>query len=152
MLLQGHWIPVKDNDARARALYKRHYSYRKRLYTDNTVNAQKFCGVGEHMVLLTEDCKALFVWRKEKYRRDNQTGINCSIFRNESNILSSTLIKEAVELAWQRWQGERLFTFINPTKIKSTNAGYCFLQAGWTKIPDKSSRGLVILELLPHKD
>lgn len=151
MLTEGYWIPVKDNDVRALTLAKRHYSYRKRAYIDSSVNSQKFCGVGEHLVLLTEDCKALFVWRREKYRRDKQVGVNCSIFRNESSILSSILIKEAVELAWLHWHGERLFTFVNPNKIKSGNAGYCFLKAGWTRLKETTKGGLVVLEMLPSQ-
>lgn len=86
------------------------------------------------MVLLTQDCRAVFVWRRfrESHQQDIK-GINCAIFRNESPILSSLLIKEADLLAWQRWPNERLYTYVNPRKIKGTNPGFCFLQAGWQK-------------------
>lgn len=98
------------------------------------------------MVLLTVDCKALFVWRRSM-RPDlaGQSGVCCSIFRNEGVHLSSELILEAEELAWVRWPGERLFTYINPGAIQSRNPGYCFKVAGWT-VCGETRRGLVILE------
>jgi hypothetical protein len=99
------------------------------------------------MVLLTTDGRALFVWRKFR-SDDGQEGINCAIFRNEGPKLSSGLILEAEPLAWRRWPGERLYTYVNPKKVKSTNPGYCFLMAGWRKC-GKTKGGLIILEKLP---
>ena len=143
--LPGYWMPAKDGDPRAFALYMRHYSakqYKRR--RPNTL----FVGPGEKMVLMTPQCDALFVWRKF-IPKDKQPGINCAVFRNESDILSSTLIKEAMQLAWQRWPGERLYTYVNPRKIKSTNPGYCFLMAGWHKCGLTSWAKLTILECYP---
>lgn len=142
----GHWFEVKDGDPRGRTLYMRHYSARH--YRDGR-HRSLFVGPGEKMVLLTSDCSALFVWRKF-ISKDNQQGINCSIFRNEGGVLSSQLILEAEELAWQRWPGERLYTYVNPKKIKSINPGYCFLKAGWRKVGQTKSRKLIILEKLPE--
>ena len=102
---------------------------------------------GEKMVLLTLACDALFVWRKF-VSMDEQDGVNCAVFRNESGALSSDLIREAVGLAWARWPGERLYTYVNPAKVKSTNPGYCFQMAGWRKC-GLTKGGLVVLELLP---
>lgn len=101
------------------------------------------------MVLLTADCKALFAWQKSTIvRRDGQAGIRCSIFRNEGPILSSVLIQEACELAWQRWPGQRLYTYIAPAKIASPNPGYCFKMAGWRTAGYNKSGKLLILERL----
>jgi len=61
--------------------------------------------------LLTVHCDALFVWRKF-LSADRQVGVNCAIFRNESPILSSTLILEAERLAHARWPAERLYTYV----------------------------------------
>ena len=58
--------------------------------------------------------------------------------------------EQAVEIAWRRWPGERLFTYVNGGKIRSTNPGYCFLMAGWRKC-GISKVGLTILEL-PNKE
>ena len=76
---------------------------------------------------------------------DKQEGINCAVFRNESSVLSSALITEAMRLAWHRWPGERLYTYVNPAQIKSNNPGFCFQAAGWHKCGE-SQGGLVILE------
>ena len=141
-----YWIPIKDGDARARGLYHHHYS--RYVYADGR-NPMKIIGPGEYMCLLTEDSRALFVWRKF-IDASGQKGINNSIFRNEGDILSSLLIREAVEMAWQRWPGERLYTYIAPKKIRSTNPGYCYLQAGWSKC-GMTGKGLIIMELVANK-
>ena len=99
------------------------------------------------MVLLTLPCDALFAWRKF-ISLDGQKGVNCSIFRNEGPILSSDLIREADQLAWQRWPGERHYTYINAKKVKSTNPGYCFKMAGWNSC-GRTKGGLLILENSP---
>lgn len=137
----GAWIAVPDGDARARAIYLRHYSARH--YRDGRRRGL-FVGPGGKMVLLTPECDALFVWRRF-INDDGQQGVNCAVFRNEGPRLSSDLIREACELAWVRWSGERLYTYVAPRKIRSTNPGYCFLMAGWT-VCGQTKGGLVILE------
>ena len=137
-----NWIEVKDGDPRARGIFRRHYSYRP--YADKR-NPMLFVGPGQKMVLLTIDCKALFVWRKF-ISGDGQEGVNCAVFRNESGLLSSDLILEAEQMAEQRWPGERLYTYINGKRIKSSNPGYCFLKAGWEKCGFTKTHNLVILE------
>lgn len=147
-IVDCHWLPAKDGDPRAFALYKRHYTYRD--YADgrrrnwSNPNRQLFVGPGEKMVLMTVNCDALFVWRKF-ISDDGQHGVNCAVFRNESDVLSSTLILEAEQHAAQRWPGERLYTYVNPRAIRSANPGYCFVRAGWRKC-GRSKRGLIILE------
>ena len=138
----NNWIEVKDGDARARGLFHRHYSYRP--YADKR-NPMLFVGPGEKMVLLTQDCTALFVWRK-LISGDGQEGVNCAVFRNEGELLSSDLILEAEQMAEQRWPRERLYTYINGKRVKSSNPGYCFLQAGWEKCGFTKTHKLVILE------
>jgi len=140
-----NWIPVRDGDDRARALYLRHYSARK--YRDGRPR-RKFVGPGEYIVLITIKCDALFIWRKF-ISGDNQSGVNCACFRNEGEILSSDLINEACELAWIRWPGERLYTYVADAKVKSVNPGYCFKQAGWRFCSRNKSGKLSILEILP---
>jgi len=139
-----YWLNVKDGDDRARGFYLRHYSARH--YRDGR-RRSLFVGPGEKMVLLTLPCDALFAWRKF-ISLDGQKGVNCSIFRNEGPILSSDLIREADQLAWQRWPGERHYTYINAKKVKSTNPGYCFKMAGWNSC-GRTKGGLLILENSP---
>ena len=76
-IIEGHWLAIKDGDDRVRAIYLRHYSARH--YQDNRLR-RLFVGPGEKMVFLTQDCKALFVWRKFK-SDDGQHGVNCAVFR-----------------------------------------------------------------------
>lgn len=139
----SQWVPVRDGDDRARALYRRHYSCRH--YLDGR-NPAKIVGPGEYLMLLRSPrCDALFAWRRF-IDSSGQRGVNCAIFRNEGPELSSTLIREAVALAWQRWPGERLYTYVNPKAIRSTNPGACFRKANWKRC-GVSKGGLVILEL-----
>ena len=141
----GYWMSASDGDARALALYERHYScYR---YKDGR-KRKLFMGPGEKMVLLTVNCDALFGWRKF-IDGSGQQGINCAVFRNESTVLSSVLIEEAVQLAWARWPGECLYTYVNARKIKSSNPGYCFKLNGWKYCGVTKCRKLIILERLP---
>ena len=100
------------------------------------------------MLLMTVGCDALFVWRKF-IDASGQTGVNCAVFRNESDILSSTLIAEAEGWAWQRWPGERLYTYVNSLAVQSSNPGYCFKIAGWRSCGRTKARNLLILEKLP---
>ena len=45
-------------------------------------------------------------------------------------------------LAWERWPGERLFTYVDPNKVRSFNPGYCFLRAGWDRCPERARKQL----------
>jgi hypothetical protein len=135
-----HWFSVKDGNPVALEIYRRHYSCRQ--YKDGRVR-KLFCGPGEKMVLLTHENDALFVWRKF-IDRSGQQGVNCAVFRNEGKHLSSKLILEAEQIARLRWTHDRFYTYVNPQKIKSTNPGYCFIQAGWERY-GKTKGGLLIL-------
>ena len=137
----AHWIIGQDGEPELRALYDRHYSARK--YKDGR-SPKKFVGPGEHIVLTTPLRDALFVWRKFK-DASGQKGINCSIFRNESKILSSDLIREADAIADFCWPGERHYTYVRAEAVKSTNPGWCFVRAGWKRC-GYTKAGLVILE------
>ena len=162
-LVEGHWLGIQDGDDRARAIYLRHYSNFRRKKGSNSPH---YVGVGEKMVLLTVRSDALFVWRytqpgkvgsdKRRERRGNKpstyevnSGVWCTIFRNESDTLSSVLIEEACRLAWQRWPGEKLSTYVWDAKVQSVNPGYCFKMAGWKTCGRNKDGRLTILERLP---
>lgn len=138
------WYAIKDGDPVGRWMVNRHYSARH--YQDGR-KPKLFIGPGEKLAYMTSDSLALFVWRKF-ISDDGQQGVNCAVFRNEGPYLSSDLILEAEGLAWAKWPGERLYTYVNPKKIKSRNPGYCFKRAGW-KVCGYSKRGFVILEKFP---
>jgi hypothetical protein len=129
--LTEHWHVVKDGDPAGLRLYEQHYSAHQ--YRDGRIR-KLFCGPGYKIVLLTKEGDALFVWRK--FVDDSgQEGVNCAIFRNSTcgRLRSSDLILEAERVAWCRWPGERLYTYVDPRKITSRNPGYCFQCAGWSR-------------------
>jgi hypothetical protein len=99
-------------------------------------------------VLLTNDNKALFVWR-DFINDDGNEGINCAVFRNEGPRLSSDLLLEAERIAWQRWPGRRLYTYVSAAAVQSHNPGYCFKKAGWRTCGVTKKKKLLILEKLP---
>ena len=146
-MIDGHWLPSHRADPRALALYKRHYSAKKNS-PYRSARSLNFVGPGEPMVLLTLDCRAVFVWLNNTIERwDKQTGINCTVFRNEGPVLSSTLIREADSLAWSRWPEQpRHFTYVDGAEIASPNPGYCFKKAGWQWC-GRSAEGKDILEI-----
>ena len=147
--ITGNWIGVHDGDPRALALFKRHYSYRRRA-SGQRRGSPTFIGQGQKLVLLTSDGLALFTWQFSTIpRHSGQMGVNCTVFRNEGPLLSSDLILEAEEIAWRRWPGQRLFTYVWPVKIRSVNPGYCFLKAGWQRCGRNAAGQLVILEKFP---
>lgn len=148
----GVWTQVKDGHNRFAELYRRHYSCYQ--YADHRRsqagyrNRNLVMGPGEKVCLLTPDWQAAFGWRKFK-DASGQQGINCAFFRNESSQLSSWLILEAEKLAWNRWSGERLYTYVNPSAIRSRNPGCCYLKAGWQKCGFTQVKKLLILEKCP---
>lgn len=140
-----YWLECRDGDDFCRAIYDRHYSrYR---YADGR-QPKLFVGPGAKTVLITEAGDALWVWRKFK-DASGQQGVNCAVFRNEGSILSSLLILDAEQIAWNRWPGERLYTYVNPRGIQSTNPGACYKHAGWRACGITKWNKLVILEKHP---
>lgn len=137
----AYWIIGQDGEKELRTLYEDHYS--ARIYKDGR-KPKKFVGPGEHIVLTLPDRTALFVWRKFK-DGSGQRGINCSIFRNISKILSSNLIREADAIADFCWPGERHYTYVRAEAVKSRNPGWCFICAGWQRC-GYTKAGLHILE------
>lgn len=140
----GAWTEVYDANPTAFALFQRHYSFRRARNLLDT----RIAGPGEKMLLLNADATALFVWRKF-LSKDQQDGVNCAVFRNESPALSSDLIRAAMVLAWERWPDARLYTYVNPRKVRSRNPGYCFLRAGWRRCGVTKTRKLTVLEAMP---
>lgn len=136
------WTLTKDGDLQALELFERHYSA-----TNKHRKHKKFVGPGEKMVLVNDDYTALFVWRKFIHRIE--TGVNCAVFRNESLYLSSLMILDAEHWAWERWPEERLYTYVDSSKVRSSNPGFCFKMAGWRQCGITKRRHLLIFEKMP---
>jgi hypothetical protein len=146
-MVAGHWLSVTKSDPRLVAMYAAHYSAAKNSATKDSWLRSGITGPCESMALLTEQCDAAFVWTLERVRHDGQDGVNCAVFRNTGAALSSDLIREADDLAWQRWPNEfRHFTYVDGSKVRSSNPGCCFLKAGWRRC-GVSKGGLLILEI-----
>ncbi len=132
----GPWIPIRDGDPTGMAIFMRHYTARERR------KVFQFVGPGEKEVLITEDARALFVWRK--FISDaGEEGVNCAVFRNEGSEAgqSSDLILAAIEVARRRWPTERLYTYVNPSKVRhKRDPGRCFLRAGFRKMRRNQKR------------
>jgi hypothetical protein len=141
------WCLVKDGDDTCRAIFDNHYS--RYHYADGR-KPKLFVGPGEKLVLMTPDAGALFIWRKFR-SADRQVGINCAVFRKEfSEYQASDLILEAMKLAWQRWPGERLYTYVNPRLVRrKRDPGRCFIRAGWKQCGISKKRRYLIFEALP---
>jgi hypothetical protein len=148
------WLQVKDGDQVGWSIFRRHYTYRRTreqmsLFWEKNQNYGLFVGPGEKLVLITACHRALFVWRRFR-SMDKQQGVNCAVFRNEGAGLSSELIRAADTLAWGRWPGERLYTYVDSQKTRhKRDPGRCFLRAGW-KVCGRSKSNLLILEILPE--
>ena len=139
-----NWLLSRDGDRLIYAMYQSHYSAPRY----KLPRQRLFMGPGEKLVLLHVSGLGAFCWRKF-IDHSGQTGINNAIFINQTTILSSILILEAEQLAWGKWPQQRLYTYVNPKKIKSPNPGYCYKKAGWS-LCDKTKGGLLVLEKLPN--
>lgn len=134
------WWITKDGDKTVLALYERHYSaYR---YRDGRVR-RLFAGPGEKIVLRTARGDAGFVWRNF-ISDDGQHGINCAFFRNEGEILSSELIRQADAIADAAWSCRRHYTYVDPKAVRSRNPGFCFKVAGWVAAGISQSGKLIL--------
>jgi hypothetical protein len=142
----GYWHPVRRCDPRARALADRHYSRQ-------TVGAIDFMASGRTLVLLHDGCGGQAVWGAiENLDPAGNRRWRCSIFRNESLVLSSALIIEATERTYEFWRRRYgalpsvpLTTEVDPARvIHKRDPGRCFLRANWQRIDVR--RGLVLLQ------
>ncbi len=142
------WHLSNRADPRGAALADRHYSRK-------TPGAAQFTPPGRCVVLITEAGNALWVssWPYAEYVKHAWRGAwLCSLFRNESQVLSSTLITQAV--AATRWQwGEPpalgMVTFVDTAQVRhKRDPGRCFRKAGWQQV-GLTKGGLVVLQLLP---
>ena len=145
-MMQPVWWLTKDGDVDCLAFFERHYSARKRR------RLAQFVGPGQKRVLRTmPEVSALFAWRKfkddciDERTGEQQQGVNCAIFRNESDWRSSDLIRQADAIADYIWPDRRHYTYVDPSRVASRNPGYCFLCAGWVRC-GVTKGGLLVFE------
>ena len=133
--LVGHWRRVGKFDPWAAALADRHYSRRK-------VGSPQFMPPGQTVVLLEREGRAVFGWWRPHpdsglEAMNGLDGWTCTIFRNESLVLSSHLILEAEAALFETGVDcgpDGLLTYVWDARVRSTNPGCCFKRAGWRAI------------------
>lgn len=127
------WQRVTKFDPRACALADRHYSRRK-------PGSGQFMPPGQTVVLLSEDERAVFGWWRPHptsglRAMNGLDGWTCTIFRNESPALSSTMIlaAECVLAGLHDVGPDGFITYVWDAKVRSANPGYCFIRAGYER-------------------
>lgn len=153
-----HWYLSHRFDPRANLLAKRHY-------TCQTPDSDQFVPPGSCLVLLTAQADALWVTSAPKAEFTHHAWAGawvCSLFRNESSLLSSMLIREAVAVT--RWYYELVLgetvpslgfvTFVDAPKLRASPKkrapGYCYEKAGWTRLKETTKQHkLVVMQLVP---
>lgn len=143
------WLRTTRNDVQGRELADRHYNRQK-------IGAPGFVPPGRCLVFKTATADALWVtsWPFAQYVKHAWAGawVN-SLFRNESKLLSSELIRAAVRATRDVWEPPELgmVSFVDASKTrKKRDPGRCyrkagFIHAGFTK------GGLWVFQMLPDQ-
>lgn len=141
------WLRTWRADPRLAALADRHYSRK-------TPGASQFAPPGNVLCLITPGGDAGWVsWRTAYPDADwLREAWCCTLFRNEGPALSSELILEAVaatRAAWGDPPAGGTVTTVDPGKVRAKrDPGYCFLCAGFRRLPRLTlDRKLVVLRL-----
>lgn len=144
----NHWRLSHRFDRKALPLADRHYNRQK-------PGSPQFVPPGRCLVLLSRNADALWVssWPFAEYTKHAWAGAwVCSCFRNESSVLSSELIREAVAITRWHWPDipERgMVTFVDTAEVrKKRDWGRCYRKAGWSPC-GWTQGGLAALQILP---
>jgi DNA adenine methylase len=144
------WRSTIETDIVANELADRHYSRQ-------TPGCGQVGPPGSRIVLVSICGRALWISQYTRYPDDGLDAYRCSIFRNEGAGLSSTLIAAAMEVTEENWgpAPDGWVTWVDVRRIRSTNPGYCFLAAGWSRddgwSPARGRRGRVRLRAVAKR-
>jgi hypothetical protein len=140
------WWLSHRADKRALPIADRHYNRQK-------PGTPQFVPPGRCLVLLTASADALWVtsWPYARFVRHAWAGAwVCSCFRNESGILSSDLISQAVAATRWRWPDVPslgMVTFVDPRQVRrKRDWGRCYRRAGFVHVGETAG-GLIALRL-----
>lgn len=140
----GPWLVTHKGDRSCRLLADRHY-------TRQTVGSPQFCRPGRNLVLRTAAGDAVWVtW--SGIRDDGLQAWECTIFRNESEYLSSDMILGALAATIAEWgqpPPDGIITYVDQSKVRSSNPSFCFFKAGFQRIGRSKRRRLILLQFLP---
>lgn len=142
-----NWRLSHRFDKRALPLADAHYNRQK-------IGSPQFVPPGRCIVLLTEDATALWVSSWPQFTKHAWAGawIN-TLFRNESGILASSLITEAIAITRYFWTvpDKGMVTFIDTKKVRhKRDPGRCYLRAGFKVAGRTKVNDLLALQLLPN--
>lgn len=141
----GPWIRTHNCDPAGRALADKHYSRQ-------TIGAARFTRPGKNIVLRTPKGDAIWASWIGKFRRDGLDAYECTIFRNESEYMSSYLIALASLITFSEGhKKDGIITYVDERKVKSINPGFCFQSVGYRKIGYTKVRGLAIYQLTEER-
>lgn len=148
-MADGFWQVSNRADPRVARIADRHYNRQ-------SIGSPQFVPPGRCLVLRHGD-DALWVtsWPFAEYTKHEWAGawVN-SLFRNESEHLSSDLIREAVAVTrglWRTRPALGIVTFVDASKVKpKRNPGYCYLKAGFAHVGFTQS-GLWAFQMLPSE-
>ena len=142
------WQLSDRADPVARRMADRHYNRQ-------AVGAAQFVPPGRCVVLRTPTGDAFWVtsWPIAAYVQHAWAGAwICTAFRNESDHLSSELVREAISATLAVWPEPPdlgMVTFVDPGKVRrKRDPGRCFLRAGFERVGETKG-GLVALRLPP---
>ncbi|MBP1893008.1 hypothetical protein J2Z18_002110 [Paenibacillus lactis] len=142
----GPWIVTHKGDRSCRLLADRHYSRQR-------PGHPMFTRPGRNLVLRSAAGDAVWVtW--SGVRDDGMDAWECTLFRNESSIRSSEMIRFAVTATVAEWgkpPADGIITYVDGRKIRSTNPGCCFKAAGWRRIGKSKHRGLILLQFIQRE-
>lgn len=152
ILPAGYWHIVGKAERDAASLADRHYSRRK-------IGSPQFMPPGQTMVMLGLMHDAVFGWWRPHPRSgikamNGLDGWTCSIFRNESQQLSSELVLQAEShlRAMHDCGPDGMLTYVWDKKVvrdkgyrKLPQPGHCFLMAGWIPIGRSADKRKTLL-------
>jgi len=141
------WFVSWRADPAVRVLADRHYSRQSKGHP-------QFVPPGACLVLRTFEADAAWVTSHPLanfVRHGYGDAWICTLFRNESPLLSSDLIRLAVaaSVAWFVSPPDAGFiTFVDASKVRrKRDPGRCFRKAGWHEVGRTKERGHIVLQL-----
>ena len=144
-----YWRLSYRADRVALPLANRHYSRQK-------PGSGQFVAPGRCVVLtgLKADAPWVSLWQRAEFVDHDWPGAwSCSLFRNESGLLSSDLIRQAVAVtrfAWPDVPPLGMVTFVDATKVRrKRDPGRCFTKAGFRPC-GMTKGGLLAFQLTPE--
>ena len=132
--MTGAWSVTNKGNQTCAALADRHYSRRK-------VGSPQFMPPGQTLVLVTPEGDAVWGWWRPHpaagiVPMNGLHGWTCTIFRNEGQHRSSSLVLDAERILAEQYPGDcgtdGMLTYVFDRKVSSGNPGYCYKMAGWT--------------------